>query len=86
MIVYRCDLCNEIRECTQRIIEDTQYDICSECWESLASKLKGKGRCKPDREVVLLPAPRAPQSPDVPLPSPFPGGPPKIYSGVEPVN
>ena len=41
-----CDLCGETRECLQKNIEGQVYDICSQCWNSLARKLRGKGRMK----------------------------------------
>jgi hypothetical protein len=37
----------EKRECLPRCMEDKEYDVCSECWNALARKLKGKGK---DRE------------------------------------
>lgn len=49
-----CDLCGKEKACLQKEIDGKEYDICSECWEALAQKLKGKGREKP-REMVLLP-------------------------------
>lgn len=79
MIVYRCDLCGEIRDCTQREIEQTEYDICSECWNSLICRLKGKGRSKQPRELVLLPTSPLPPQPDKPNREPLPGEPPQIY-------
>jgi len=87
MIVYKCDLCNEIRDCTQRLIDDREYDICSECWNSLSSRLKGKGRPKPCHEFVTLPTPPPlPESPGEPKQPPRPGGPPIIYRASDPVN
>jgi hypothetical protein len=29
MIAYRCDLCGEVRECSQREIEQTEYVVTS---------------------------------------------------------
>jgi len=84
MLVYRCDLCNEIRDCAQRLIEDKEYDICSECWNVLTQKLTGKGRAKQAPEIVTVPLP--PPSPDQPKPSRFPGGPPTVYGSADPVN
>jgi hypothetical protein len=86
MLVYRCDLCNEIRDCAQRILEDKEYDICSECWKSLVEKLEGKGRSKKSSEIIALPSPRVPDSPDEPKPSRFPGAPPTVYGSAQPVN
>lgn len=49
-----CDLCGNEKNCSQKEIDGREYDICSECWDSLAQRLKGKGRVKL-REMVLLP-------------------------------
>jgi hypothetical protein len=68
MIVYRCDNCSEIRDCDQRLIEDTEYDICVECWTALMSKLEGKGRKRKVRETVLLPVLPGPAEPSPELP------------------
>ncbi len=46
-----CDLCGEARDCLQKEIEGKEYDICSECWNPLAQKLRGKGRAI-NREVI----------------------------------
>jgi hypothetical protein len=86
MIVYRCDLCDEVRDCDQREIDHTEYDICSECWNSLLSKLKGKGRSKRNNEIVALSTSPGPESPREPKQSPFPGAPPTIYASADPVN
>jgi hypothetical protein len=40
MIIYKCDLCGELRNCVPRQIEQTEYDICSDCWNELTGKLK----------------------------------------------
>jgi hypothetical protein len=53
-----CDLCGEARDCLQNEIEGKEYEFCSECWSPLAQKLRGKGRAI-NREIVLLPPPRA---------------------------
>ncbi len=42
MIIYKCDLCDQIRECVQKKIEGKYYDICLECWKPLEEKLRGK--------------------------------------------
>lgn len=75
-----CDLCGEVKECQQKEIEGKEYDICSECWEPLAEKLKGKGREKKEREYVFLPP--LPKEPVREEPKP-PGEPPKIWGSVE---
>jgi ribosome-binding protein aMBF1 (putative translation factor) len=69
-----CDLCGEQKECLQRDIEGKEYDICSECWNPLAQKLKGKGRKK--HETVFLPPPKIEEPEE---PEPLPGEPPKIF-------
>ena len=53
-MVY-CDLCGHPKECRPKIIEGREYDICGECWDPLAMKLKGKGRPARKPERVLLP-------------------------------
>jgi ribosome-binding protein aMBF1 (putative translation factor) len=50
-----CDLCGQARECSQKDIEGKVYDICSDCWNPLAEKLKGKGRGK-KKEREMAPA------------------------------
>src|SRR5260370_30882512 len=47
-----CDLCGETKDCLQKEIEGKEYDICSECWNPFAQKLRGKGRLK-NRETVF---------------------------------
>lgn len=75
-----CDLCGQAKECQQKQIEGKGYDICAECWNPLAEKLKGKGRLrKKERETVFLPPLKEPEAP----PKPVPGEPPKIWGGVE---
>lgn len=49
-----CDLCGKAKDCLEKEIDGKEYDICSECWQPLVLKLKGKGREKL-REMVLLP-------------------------------
>ena len=52
-----CDRCGDAKDCLQKEIEGKEYDICSECWNPFAQKLRGKGRVK-SRETVFLPPPR----------------------------
>jgi ribosome-binding protein aMBF1 (putative translation factor) len=52
-----CDVCGQAKECSEKQIEGKEYDICSECWNALAEKLKGKGRTKKEQETVFLPPP-----------------------------
>lgn len=74
-----CDLCGQAKDCQQREIEGKMHDICSECWNPLAEKLKGKGRVKREREEVFLPPlKQEPEPPEKPLP----GKPPKIWGDV----
>ena len=75
-----CDLCGQAKECQQKQIERKEYDICAECWNPIAEKLKGKGRAKKkERETVFLPPlTKEPEAPEKPLP----GEPPKIWGGV----
>jgi ribosome-binding protein aMBF1 (putative translation factor) len=75
-----CDLCGQAKECQQKQIEGKEYDICSECWNPLAEKLKGKGRTKKEREVVFLPPLTKGQERQEP--KPVPGEPPKIWGHI----
>jgi hypothetical protein len=86
MIVYKCDLCGEIRDCSQKEIEGTEYDICPECWEGLTAKLKGKGRAEGRRETAL--APPLVTVPEIPREAkqPFPGQPPEIIAESKRAN
>src|ERR1700682_5662914 len=77
MIVYRCDLCSQAKECLQKEIDGKEYDICSQCWSALAEKLSGKGRVNKSSEIVLLPQLRVNEREDD-EPKPTPGEPPKI--------
>jgi hypothetical protein len=61
MIVYKCDLCSQVKECLQKEIDNKEYDICRECWSELQTKLQGKGRAKESREIIL---PLPPKEPD----------------------
>jgi len=79
MILYECDLCGQIRGCSQRVIEQTEYDVCAECWIALEKKLSGKGRRKKGRETVTVPAPAIPERLDEKRES-FPGQPPEIVA------
>jgi hypothetical protein len=74
-----CVLCGEEGLCRPREIEGKQYDICSDCWNPLAKKLKGKGRAIREPEMTLLP-----QQLSIPAPQeakPAPSEPPKIWGG-----
>ena len=72
-----CDLCGETKDCLQKEIEGKEYDICAECWNLLAQKLKGKGRTK-QQETVFLPPPWMEKQKEK-VPEPLPGEPPKIW-------
>jgi hypothetical protein len=80
VIVQRCDLCGEVADCTQKQIEDREYDFCARCWGELESKLQGKGRPLEKREMVLL-TPRAVEHEEEPE-KPAPGRPPTIWANV----
>ena len=72
-----CDLCSEVKDCSQKEIEGKEYDICSECWKPLEEKLRGKGRAK--KEIVFLPPrERTEREND----EPAPGEPPKIWGAM----
>jgi ribosome-binding protein aMBF1 (putative translation factor) len=75
-----CDLCGQAKKCRSREIDGKEYDICSDCWNPLAVKLKGKGRAKQEHETVFLP-PRT-TAPETKETKPSPGEPPKIWSGA----
>jgi ribosome-binding protein aMBF1 (putative translation factor) len=74
-----CDLCGEAKTCLQKLIDGREYDVCSDCWNPLAQRLKGKGRVKKEKETVFLPPAREPEPRE---PEPLPGGPPKIWGAV----
>jgi hypothetical protein len=76
-----CDLCGEAKDCLQKEMDGKEYDICSECWTSLAKKLRGKGRAKA-REAVFLPPPRVLQEGEEEEPKPLPGEPPIIRGAL----
>lgn len=76
-----CDLCGQAKKCRPREIEGKEYEICSDCWNPLAAKLKGKGRAKQEREMVFLPS-LTTKEPEPKEPKPSPGDPPKIWSGA----
>lgn len=81
MVVYRCDLCNELKECLPKEIDGRVYDICVDCWRPLQKKLKGKGRPAKASEAVFLSPPR--QEPRKEKEEPFPGQPPDIRYGSD---
>jgi hypothetical protein len=69
----------EGKDCLQKKIEGKEYDICSECRNALAQKLKGKGRAI-NPEIVLLPPPSAVKEQED---EERPGEPPKIWGAVQ---
>jgi ribosome-binding protein aMBF1 (putative translation factor) len=71
-----CDLCGQSIECLQKEIDGKEYDICADCWNSLAAKLKGKGRVNRSREIVLLPPVEQREADQRKA---LPGEPPKIW-------
>ncbi len=76
-----CDLCGEAKDCLQKEIDGKEYDICSECWNPLAQKLKGKGRLM-NREIVFLPLKLIQEREDE-EPKLLPGEPPKSWGSME---
>jgi len=76
-----CDLCGQPKECLQKVIEAKEYDICAECWNPLAEKLRGKGRTKKIRETVFLP-PLTTKNPEPQVPPKPPGEPPTIIGAT----
>jgi len=76
-----CDLCGKAKDCLQKEIDGKEYDVCAECWNALAQKLKGKGRMK-SREIVLLPPPKTITQHELEEPEPRPGEPPKIWGAL----
>jgi len=48
-------LCGHARECLRKEIEGREFDICADCWRPLEEQLKGKGRVRREREMVVLP-------------------------------
>jgi len=81
-----CDLCGQTKECLQKEIDRKEYDICFDCWNPLAEKLKGKGRGQKSREIVLLPPPRIVTESEDDKPKPMPGEPPKIWGAAVTLN
>jgi hypothetical protein len=77
-----CDLCDKVKVCLRKEIEGKEYDICSECWNPLAQRLRGKGRVK-NQVTVFLPPPRAFKEREDEEPKPLPGDPPKILGAVD---
>ena len=72
-----CDICRQAKDCFSKEIEGKVYDICSDCWNPLEAKLKGKGRVKKERETVFLPSPV--KEPEPQGPKPEQGKPPTIW-------
>jgi hypothetical protein len=56
-----CDLYGQAEECLQKEIDSREFNICADCWQPLEEKLKGIGRLKRKREMVLLPPRTAPE-------------------------
>ncbi len=76
-----CDLCGEAKDCLQKEIDGKEYDLCSECWNPLAKKLRGKGRAR-TRGTVFLPPPRVILEGEEEEPQPLPGEPPIIRAAL----
>jgi hypothetical protein len=72
-----CDWCGQNQECRQKEIDGKEYDICGDCWNSLAEKLRGKGRVNRGRgEIILLPPV---EQKEADKQETLPGRPPKIW-------
>ncbi len=76
-----CDLCGQPKECVLKEIEGKEYDICLDCWNPIAGKLKGKGRTPKEHETVLLPSPVPERKEDEPKTPP--AHPPKIWGAMD---
>ena len=85
MIVYRCDLCDQIKNCGEKEIEGRFYHICLECWTPLEVKLKGKGRAR-DKEKIEPPSLSVQTDDSQEKEIPFPGQPPKTWMKSDTVN
>jgi len=77
MIVSKCNICEENKECLRKEIDGKEYDLCAECWDALSEKLRGKGRAIKQRETVSLPSPEVHKKEE--SEKPFPGEIPKIW-------
>jgi ribosome-binding protein aMBF1 (putative translation factor) len=77
-----CDLCGKTKDCLKKEIDGKEYDICPECWDPLAQKLKGKGREKFHEMVLLPPRTFKKREEEEPKPHVLPGGPPVIQGEV----
>jgi len=76
-----CDLCGKPKDCQRREIDGKEYDICFECWEPLAQRLRGKGR-KKRRETVFLPPRAIREREKEEEPKHIPGEPPIIQGEI----
>jgi ribosome-binding protein aMBF1 (putative translation factor) len=77
--VIICDLCGKATEGLQKEIDGKEYDFCSECWNALEQKLKGKGRAI-NREILFLPP--LTDAKEREHEGPLPGEPPKIWGAA----
>jgi hypothetical protein len=68
-------VCGQARECLPKEIEGREFDLCPDCWRPLEEKLRGKGRVKRQREMVVLPR----TTPETEEPKTPPGSPPRIF-------
>ena len=85
MMVYKCDLCDQIKKCGEKEIEGKFYNICLECWRPLEAKLKGKGRVR-DKGRIEIPSAPVQTDDGEGKETPFPGQPPKIWMKSDTVN
>jgi len=77
-----CDLCGGAKQCQPKEIEGKEYDICRDCWNPLAQKLKGKGRVKKEQEREIVFLPPITTAPEPKETKPLPEESPKIWSGA----
>ena len=55
MQLYKCDVCNKIKDCEEIEIQNKVYDICKECKAVMDTTLKGKGRTAPYKVDIQYP-------------------------------
>jgi hypothetical protein len=75
VLIYKCDDCGEVKECTEVTINGLVYDFCNDCKRKLDKKLKGKGRYK-NQDSINIWYPYVPHYPvwDSPKISPWYSG------------
>ena len=81
MSILDCALCGQTKDCLQKVIDGKEYDVCSDCWETISKQLQGKGRIIKRDVVVIAPPDLRREREDE---RPFPGVPPKIWLSQKP--